>query len=188
MSGYERRDVPGYPGWRADTDGRVWFNDIEPEMRTRDSWGPYLVVKACDRWVKRATLVCLAFHDPRPPHKELCAHYNDVKDDDRPENLRWATHAENMADACRNGLRRKPVAVEPEPVELTAPGQLISTKLAAGSLGITPNRVRQLIADRRLTGYTIGRLVKVDAAEVERFILANASDACAPSSRLTRRR
>lgn len=58
-----------------------------------------------------------------------------------------------------------------------APERLISTKLTAQRLNVSTNAVRQLIADRRLTGYTIGRLVKVDAAEVERFILANASDA-----------
>ena len=63
------------------------------------------------------------------------------------------------------------------PPSRPAPERLISTKLGAQRLNISTNALRQLIADGRLTGYTIGRLVKVDAAEIERFILANASDA-----------
>lgn len=29
MSGYERRPVPGYEGWEADTEGKVYKNGVE---------------------------------------------------------------------------------------------------------------------------------------------------------------
>jgi hypothetical protein len=53
--------------------------------------------------VKRSILVCTDAHGPKPPDKDVCAHKNDIKDDDRPENLYWATHKENSQDAVRNG-------------------------------------------------------------------------------------
>ncbi|MFN6553749.1 helix-turn-helix domain-containing protein [Mycolicibacterium septicum] len=48
--------------------------------------------------------------------------------------------------------------------------KLISTKQAAEQLNVSPNTVRALIARGRFTGYKVGRLVKVDANEIERYI------------------
>jgi hypothetical protein len=53
--------------------------------------------------VKRSIEVCTAVHGPKPADKDLCAHKNDIRDDDRPDNLYWATHAENAQDCVRNG-------------------------------------------------------------------------------------
>ncbi|WP_434404756.1 HNH endonuclease signature motif containing protein [Sphingobium sp. DN12] len=49
-------------------------------------------------------LACRAFHGPAPAGKPLVLHWNDVKDDNRADNLRWGNAAENMADAKRNGI------------------------------------------------------------------------------------
>lgn len=38
---------------------------------------------------------------PRPG--ELVRHLNDIRDDDRPENICWGTYSDNMHDAVRNG-------------------------------------------------------------------------------------
>jgi len=46
-------------------------------------------------------LVAEAFLGPALPGHEAC-HVNDVPNDNRVENLRWGTHAENMQDAVRN--------------------------------------------------------------------------------------
>jgi excisionase family DNA binding protein len=48
--------------------------------------------------------------------------------------------------------------------------QLISTTKAAEQLNVSPNTVRQFIADRKFKGYKVGRLVKVDAAEIEAYL------------------
>ena len=48
--------------------------------------------------------------------------------------------------------------------------QLISTTLAAERLNVSPNTVRQFIADGKFKGYKVGRLVKVDAAEIEAYL------------------
>lgn len=48
--------------------------------------------------------------------------------------------------------------------------QLISTTRAATLLNVSPNTVRTLIAQGRFKGYKVGRLVKVDAAEIESYL------------------
>lgn len=52
-------------------------------------------------WVHR--LVCEAFYGPAPQPRMDVAHHNGVKDDNRPENLRWATRRENEHDKRRHG-------------------------------------------------------------------------------------
>lgn len=47
---------------------------------------------------------------------------------------------------------------------------LISTTKAAELLNVSPNTVRALIAQGRFKGYKVGRLVKVDAAEIETYL------------------
>lgn len=48
-------------------------------------------------------LVLEAFVGPCPDGMEAC-HWNDVADDNRLENLRWATRSSNRYDRVRNGL------------------------------------------------------------------------------------
>jgi hypothetical protein len=49
------------------------------------------------------TLVCEAFHGPRPDELHQVAHWNGDRQDNRAENLRWATPRENTDDARRHG-------------------------------------------------------------------------------------
>jgi len=48
-------------------------------------------------------LVCRAFHGAKPSALHQAAHADDDKDNNRVENLRWATGLENHADRRRNG-------------------------------------------------------------------------------------
>lgn len=48
-------------------------------------------------------LVAEAFHGPRPEGMAIC-HGNDIKTDNRPENLRFDTWSENQLDRVRNGI------------------------------------------------------------------------------------
>lgn len=45
--------------------------------------------------------VCQAFHGPAPEDKPEVDHINRIKDDNRPENLRWVSREENVANADR---------------------------------------------------------------------------------------
>lgn len=50
--------------------------------------------------------VMLAFVGPRPEGAWVL-HENDIKNDNRLENLRYGTPSENMADQFRNGIRKR---------------------------------------------------------------------------------
>ncbi len=52
-------------------------------------------------------LVALAFLGPPPSAKHHAAHWNGIADDNRPENLRWATPLENAWDRYRHGTHRR---------------------------------------------------------------------------------
>lgn len=54
------------------------------------------------RTLKVHQLVARAFHGEPEPGQEV-RHSNDVRDDNRAENLLWGTRYENMQDAIRNG-------------------------------------------------------------------------------------
>jgi HNH endonuclease len=94
-------EVREFPGYKVSINGEVYGPD-GILCRTR-YLGKYVIVvhEYCD--IKRATLVCLAYHGPRPRPKMIVAHKNDIPDDDRPQNLRWATKSENTAEAYANG-------------------------------------------------------------------------------------
>jgi hypothetical protein len=78
---------------------------------------------------KRSVVICTIYHGPRPSPQHVCAHRNDIKDDDRSENLYWATPSQNAQDAIRNG-KMKPwhPALRPTP-EQRARGERLPHKL-----------------------------------------------------------
>jgi hypothetical protein len=61
-----------------------------------------------------SVLVLTVFAGPRPPG-QVARHLNDNSLDDRLSNLAWGTHAENVADAIRNGCRADPMVGEDNP-------------------------------------------------------------------------
>lgn len=48
--------------------------------------------------------------------------------------------------------------------------QLVSIDVAAERLNVNSRSVRRWIADGRIPGYRVGRLLKVDLAEVDAFV------------------
>ena len=112
--------VPGYEGmYEVSSVGRVRSlprivhrkdgrsrRALGGDLNRRVSGTGYLCV---DLWKENQgsrenvhVLVAAAFIGPRPDGMFVC-HYNDVKTDNRVENLRYATPADNEADKRRNG-------------------------------------------------------------------------------------
>lgn len=61
---------------------------------TRDRDGYYVINVGC-QVVSRARVICWICHGPPFEGAEV-DHINRIRDDDRPENLRWVTKAENL--------------------------------------------------------------------------------------------
>lgn len=52
-------------------------------------------------------LVCMAFHGPRPTPKHQVAHNDGSRNNNVPDNLRWATAKENSGDRADHGTDQR---------------------------------------------------------------------------------
>lgn len=100
----EWRAVPGQERYLVSSEGRV-----ARLMKTNPPSHRYVRINVRDAAGKlRAHLahvwVLEAFRGPRPPGMRA-RHLNDVKSDNRLENLQWGTVSENSQDAVINGRR-----------------------------------------------------------------------------------
>ena len=124
----ERRDIPGYVGYRVDTAGVVWSCWTPAKgpgtkgvgQMLSDVWHPlkpqpvrvrgrktrrkqvHLTVGGKSKMVRVARLVLLAFVGKCPPGLIGC-HNNGDAAADRLDNLRYGTHKDNSADRVKHG-------------------------------------------------------------------------------------
>lgn len=66
-------------------------------------------IKSC---VKVHFLVCAAFYGPKPSATHEVAHHDGNKTNCRWDNLRWATHLENMQDMVLHGRAKQKLTAE----------------------------------------------------------------------------
>lgn len=151
------RDIPGYRGYKAGSDGSIWSNRARGHINANTRWHRltpfvqptgYLVVGLRDGKGGQLTrfvhaLVLEAFVGPRPPDKMCCHDPDPDPSNNRLHNLRWDTHLANRRDMVRAGrsLRgsRNPRAVLTEadiPVIRDMAARGISRKEIAVAIGV----------------------------------------------------
>jgi hypothetical protein len=96
--------VPGHPGYFASSDGRIkgpkrWLTPF-PDRRGYLRFNTFQDGKWTQLGVHAA--VCLAFHGPRPAGYHA-AHLNGDCRDNRSDNLKWCTPAENESHKKAHG-------------------------------------------------------------------------------------
>jgi hypothetical protein len=105
-----RKDIPGFPGYKAGADGSIWSYRsglprlLKPDRRKEDGRRRYTLRSASGRFVRKygAYFVLLAFKGHKPDGYETC--HNDGNClNDSADNLRWDTHSANLADRRRHG-------------------------------------------------------------------------------------
>jgi hypothetical protein len=95
----EWRPVPGHPAYEVSSLARVrsWKRKLNAPhlMRPHTHRLGYKRITIDGRQIGVHQLVAAAWHGPCPDGKE-CDHINNVRDDNRPENLRYLTRQENL--------------------------------------------------------------------------------------------
>lgn len=99
------------PAWmRVDSDGRIWtthgpYGHPCPERSAeRMNTGGYLYAYVHGLGLTHSHRIVYAWVHGVCPAGLLVRHLNDVKTDNRPENLELGTTADNAADGVRNGV------------------------------------------------------------------------------------
>ena len=157
----ELRPIPGHSkNYVAGDDGFIYsLKSGEPRRLkgSSDGSGNYLVVWAYpdDRpSVTRSvhTLILLAFHGPRPTETSTASHLNGDSHDNRPENLIWEEHAENLLrkndhGTHDRGLNNSRSCLTPETLQrvrdLLNEGNLIQREIAK-EVGISRTMVSRI--------------------------------------------
>lgn len=104
----EWRPIPSFPKYEASSLGRVRRTGSLVPLKASPSKKGYLRVCVYRHWRKPQarhvhTLICEAFHGPKPAWASECAHGDNHKNNNRSSNLRWATHDQNVADGTLLG-------------------------------------------------------------------------------------
>ena len=105
----EIRRLPGLSRYAFRADGEIIGRAGRPLRGGLDKDGYRKFVLIGDdgkrRYVRRASLICEAFHGPRP-YGAVVRHLDGSKTNDAPSNLAWGTQSENMADKVRHGTHQ----------------------------------------------------------------------------------
>jgi len=140
----EWRSIPQFPDYEASTmgkirrvsgSGRAWVGRALKEKTTRTGHKNVTVVSPGGRQVMIGVhrLVSMAFHGAPPDDKPMSLHRNGVADDNRPENLYWGDHLENVADRIRHVREARPPASAPRtPAATQTRHKKYETKMVRG--------------------------------------------------------
>jgi len=164
------RDIPGYEGsYQVSSKGRVRslprvvpvYDSVRRVSYARTCPGKILRQAVCDRaghvsvhlgkytrGIPVHQLVMLAFHG-FPPAGMEAMHLNGIPTDNRPENLRYGTHSENIIDMYRSGKGR--IRLTPEEVRQIRFGLACgcSPRELAGMYGVSASCIRHIRGRRR---------------------------------------
>jgi hypothetical protein len=114
ISAEEWRDVVGFEAhYDVSSHGRVRRKETGCILRPWIAGAGYCYVELRGVNRKRRVtvhiLVAEAFHGPRPSPRHEVAHWDGIATHNSADNLRWATHAENVRDQQRHGTLCTPI-------------------------------------------------------------------------------
>lgn len=157
----EFRDVPGFPGYRAGSDGSIWsawrgpsitdqWKRLTPEIhRRRTKARTYHAIKIYKNG-KRTTrlwhrVILESFVGPKPDGCQ-CRHLDGDPTNNAISNICWGTHKENCQDSRDHG-RYEAILTEPQVIQIRekwATG-LYEQKELAAEYGVSRTAINSVV-------------------------------------------
>jgi hypothetical protein len=157
------KPLPGYPEYDVSSHGRVWRREAVCRWAAGHVLRPgqarsghlYVILTGPNRRARKEfvhRLVAKAFVGPAPVDNAMVLHHDDCPTNNRPANLYWGDHRQNVRDAKLN--RKTPAEVSRRGAQ---PGS------ANSSAVLNENDVRQILRhlDMGLCGACVARLYSV---------------------------
>lgn len=98
------KTIPSHPDYEASKGGFIRHIATGKILKRYDCNGYWSVWIGKARGVHR--LITEAFHGICPASKRVAAHWDGIKKNNHPSNLRWATSGENYEDMLRHGTNK----------------------------------------------------------------------------------
>ena len=141
------RKIPGFEGYFADNLGGI-YNAKGDKLAAHPNQDGYLRLhlrrKGAGRNMLVHRLVALAYHG-YPQDRCVVQHINGDRTDNRPENLKWGTHAENSQDSKFHGTANTPHTRKLTPEDVVAIRRSNdSSYTAAAKYGVQSAHIRRI--------------------------------------------
>lgn len=111
----KKDNIPGLPGYYISKDGKLYSRYHKAGHRLIDTYhlvkphihnSGYLGFQRKGKYYGIHRLVAMAYI-PNPNNKPFVCHKNNIRTDNRVENLYWGTHQENMNQMIKDGRSTK---------------------------------------------------------------------------------
>lgn len=99
------KGIPFVKNWQASSLGRI-MNSKQKLIKLTPGSGGYLLCLMIGAQYRVNRVICHTFHGPPPSHIHQAAHRDNVRTNNREDNLYWATPLQNAADLKATGQNR----------------------------------------------------------------------------------
>jgi hypothetical protein len=170
--------ISGHPDCRAcHNDRESWIESnkgrggVWKRLKSCPASKGYFIVNLHGNGYKKTitvhTIILSAFGPKKPGPEYQCAHFDDDKNNNHPDNLRWATAKENKADAIRNG-RIRPARGERHCMSKLSDAEIREIRRKHASGGVTHAALgREFKVSRSLITMIINRTKRRTQEEYE---------------------